>query len=77
MTVNIISPERTLFSGEADSVKLPGEQGAFEVLAGHAPLISTLTAGVVACKGEAPFETAVKGGFVEVARNVVSVCVEV
>lgn len=76
MKVNIVCPERTLYSGEADSVKLPGEKGAFEVLADHAPIISTLVAGKVECKGANPFEVTVSGGFVEVARNEVSVCVE-
>ncbi len=77
MKVTIVSPEKTLYEGEADAVKLPGEYGRFEVLKGHAPIISTLARGTVSCSGAEPFETAVSGGFVEVAADVVSVCVEV
>jgi len=76
MKVSIVSPEQTLYSGEADGVKLPGESGSFEVLQNHAPIISTLSAGKVICVGETPYEVEIKGGFVEVARNEVSVCIE-
>ena len=76
MKVTIVSPERVLFEGEADGVKVPGEKDRFEILKGHAPIISTLSAGEVACSGAEPFTLAVKGGFVEVAEDVVSVCVE-
>ena len=76
MKVTIVSPERTLYQSEAEGVKLPGVQGRFEVLQGHAPIISTLTAGTVECLGNEPFKVTVSGGFVEVAHNAVSVCVE-
>lgn len=76
MKVTIVSPEKTLYEGEAAAVKLPGAKGRFEVLQNHAPLISTLIAGTVECHGEEPFSVKVSGGFVEVARDVVSVCVE-
>lgn len=76
MKVTIVSPEKTLYQGEATGVKLPGTQGRFEVLQGHAPIISTLTNGKVEMMGDQPFEVTVRGGFVEVARDVVSVCVE-
>lgn len=51
MKVTIVSPEKTLYEGEAEGVKLPGTQGRFEVLQGHAPIISTLAAGTVECLG--------------------------
>lgn len=76
MQITIVSPERTLYKGTADAVKLPGGKGRFEVLHGHAPIISTLGEGVVECIGAEPFSVAVRGGFVEVARDEVSVCVE-
>lgn len=76
MKVTIVSPEKTLYEGEAEGVKLPGTQGRFEVLQGHAPIISTLTAGTVECLGKEPYKVTVSGGFVEVANNAVSVCVE-
>ncbi len=76
MKVTIVSPEKTLFEGEVEGVKLPGAKGRFEVLKDHAPLISTLTQGTIECLGNTPYKVTISGGFVEVARNVVSVCVE-
>ncbi len=77
MEITIVSPEKTLFKGNADGVKLPGEMGRFEVLKGHAPLISTLTKGTVECVGDTPFEVEISGGFAEVVSDTVSVCVEI
>lgn len=77
MKVTIVSPEKTLYSGEIETLEVPGENGRFEVLNNHAPIISSLTAGTVTCKGAEPFSLEVKGGFIEVAHNVISVCVEV
>ena len=71
MTLEILSPERTLFSGEVESVTLPGTLGEFTVLRHHAPLISSLTAGEVRFrqKGGGEQSFAVKGGFVEVKKG--------
>lgn len=76
MKVTIVSPEKTLYDAEAEGVKLPGASGRFEILQGHAPIISTLTAGTVECTGKDPYEVTITGGFVEMAHNVVSICVE-
>lgn len=76
MFVRIVSPEKTLFEGEATGVKLPGAGGRFEVLENHAPIISTLSAGKVECVADEPFAVNVRGGFVEVANNQVAICVE-
>lgn len=74
--VTIVSPENVLFEAQADSIVVPGEKGRFEILKGHAPIISSLSAGIITCTGDENFEQAVKGGFVEVAQNNVSICVE-
>ena len=42
-----VSPERVLFSGEVDQVDLPGAEGDMGILAGHAPLVTTLRPGIV------------------------------
>ena len=76
LQVTIVSPEETLFQGAVDSITVPGEKGRFEVLKDHAPIISSLTAGTVICSGENPFEIEISGGFIEVAHNRVSLCVE-
>ena len=77
MKLDVISSYSVLFSGDADSVTLPGVKGSFTVLKNHAPIISVLVAGKVVCKlsdGETK-EIDVKGGLVDVADNKISVCV--
>ena len=73
LKLKIVSPEKIEFAGEVESVKVPGVQGNFEILTGHAPIISTLGKGVVEYDGK---QLPVSGGFVEVQKNVVSLCVE-
>ena len=47
MILEIITPEKELFSGEVTSVKFPGKNGGFEILNNHAPIISTLGKGEI------------------------------
>lgn len=76
MTLEILSPERTLFSGEVESVTLPGALGEFTVLRHHAPLISSLDAGEIRFRQKGSVQSfTVKGGFVEVKKDVISVCI--
>ncbi|MEO6167670.1 MAG: ATP synthase F1 subunit epsilon [Chitinophagales bacterium] len=77
MHLDILTPEKKVFSGEADAVSFPGTAGAFQVLNHHAPLISSLKEGKikVRIKKEERFYT-IKSGFVEVLKNKVTVLVE-
>jgi len=71
---DLVSPERMLLSEDVDMVTLPGAEGYFGVLAGHAPLISALRPGVIEVKrGELPdLKLFVRGGFAEVGgKNVI------
>jgi F-type H+-transporting ATPase subunit epsilon len=45
MQLDILTPEKRIFSGEAQSVSLPGSDGRFQVLNNHAPIISSLQKG--------------------------------
>jgi F-type H+-transporting ATPase subunit epsilon len=63
---DLVSPERLLFSGEVDQVDIPGTEGDFGVLAGHAPLIAMLRPGVLAILGPNEQRFVIKGGFAEV-----------
>ena len=47
MTLEIVSPEARLFSGEVTSVTLPGVDGSFQILNHHAPIVSILSEGVI------------------------------
>ena len=78
MDMTIATPEGVIFEGKVESAKFPGASGAFTVLPRHAAIISALTAGkVVFTQGGIPTEIAIKGGFVEVNKDVISTCVEV
>jgi F-type H+-transporting ATPase subunit epsilon len=62
-----VSPESVLFSGEVDQVDLPGAEGDMGILAGHAPLVTTLRPGIVTIhRGGAHEPVVVTGGFAEV-----------
>ncbi len=74
LKLKIVSPEKVEFTGEVESVKVPGTKGNFEILQNHAPIISTLQKGVVEYDGK---QLAILGGFVEVQKNEVSLCVEI
>ena len=77
MDMTIATPEGIVFEGQVESAKFPGASGVFTVLPRHAALISALTAGkVVYAQGGKLTEMAIQGGFVEVKKNVISVCVE-
>ena len=47
MHLEIITPETKIFDGEVEAVQLPGLDGSFQVLRGHAPIISALREGIV------------------------------
>lgn len=78
MKLRIVSPEKVVFDGEVESVKVPGTLGEFEILNNHAPIISSLGKGKVEYQtGKETGTIEVRGGFVEVKKNEVSICVEV
>ena len=67
---DLVSPEKLLFSGEVNQVDVPGAEGEFGVLAGHAPLVTTLRPGILVIHGEGGAERiVVNGGFAEVGAN--------
>ncbi len=67
---DLVSPERLLFSGEVDQVDVPGTEGDFGVLAGHAPTVSALRPGImtVFVNGQQQ-RMVVLGGFAEVSAD--------
>ena len=76
--LEIISPEKRLFTGMVEWVMLPGAKAPFTVLYNHAPLVSTLCAGDIKWKiGKEKQTMAVKNGFVEVKDNKVTALIEV
>ncbi|MEN9600360.1 MAG: hypothetical protein RL596_2684 [Bacteroidota bacterium] len=78
MTLEILTPEKKLYSGEVYGVQLPGIHGLFEVLDKHAPLVSALGKGnlkILKDKKEAE-NYSIQSGFVEVLNNKTTVLVE-
>ena len=78
MTLEILTPEKKVFEGEAVSVTLPGTVGFFEILNQHAPIISTLKDGKLTVRGVSKQEDIffIKGGVVEASNNKVVVLAE-
>ena len=77
LQLKIVSPEKVEYDGAVESVLVPGTMGQFEILNDHAPIIATLQQGVVEyVTQEGMVSLNILGGFVEVQKNVVSLCVE-
>lgn len=77
MNLEIITPDRKVFGGEAVAVTFPGTEGQFQVLNDHAPLVSTLGKGEVVIDTGAGKQTlVVDGGVVEVLHNKILVLAE-
>ncbi len=76
--LDIVTPAKSVFSGNVVSVTAPGSEGQFQVLAGHAPFLSALTAGEVridlADKSQKTYK--ISGGFFEVSANKAMLLVE-
>jgi F-type H+-transporting ATPase subunit epsilon len=75
---DFVGPERTLYSGEVESVQLPGSEGEMTVLPGHAPVLTTLRVGVIVVtesqgSGKRIY---VRGGFADVGPTSVTVLAE-
>ena len=74
----LVSPEKVAFSGEVDQVDIPGSEGDFGVLAGHAPTIATIRPGIMSVRtGDAKQDFVVLGGLAEVSANGLTVLADV
>ena len=78
MNVEITTPEKTLFIGDAELVQLPGIDGSFEILNNHAPLVSVLKKGNVRMKFSSKKEKLIpiESGVIQVKDNVVLILAE-
>ena len=89
MYLEIVSPEKTLFNGDVNSVSVPGVNGEFEMLNNHAAVVSTLKKGFVKIKGQVKIENVsefekkgdgywlrIKSGTIEMSSNKIIVLVD-
>ena len=71
MQLEIVTPDKKIFSGDVKLVQVPGVSGSFEILNNHAPIISTLEKGNVILVDQGGTETVyeISGGVIEVKAN--------
>lgn len=79
MQIEIITPDKKVYEGDIQSIRVPGEKGSFQVLKDHAPIISTLEDGpviIVDSKGAEIRYRIEGGGIIEVKKNKIALLVE-
>ena len=75
---DLVSPEKLAFSGEVDQVDVPGVEGDFGVLAGHAPVVATIRPGILTVtSGGTQEKIIVLGGLAEVSDKGLTVLADV
>lgn len=79
MHLEIITPEKKIFSGEVDLIQVPGTKGSFAILKNHAPIISTLEEGTIKISSHSGEEHyfEIQGGVIEAKSNNIIVLAEV
>jgi F-type H+-transporting ATPase subunit epsilon len=74
---DLVAPEARVFQGEVDMVVVPGSEGDFGVLAGHAPFMSTIRSGAISIhSGDQVTRTFIHGGFAEVTPDGLTILAE-
>ena len=63
MFLEIVSPEKTIYSGEVSSIAVPGVQGEFEMLNNHAAIVSSLKKGYIKIYGDIKLDDSIKDMF--------------
>jgi F-type H+-transporting ATPase subunit epsilon len=77
ISFDLVSPEQLVLSTEADMVSIPGSEGDMGVMAGHAPVITTLRPGFIAvAQAKEIRRFVVLGGFAEITKDKVTVLAE-
>ncbi|MGJ4952631.1 F0F1 ATP synthase subunit epsilon [Bradyrhizobium sp. HKCCYLS20291] len=75
---DLVSPEKIAFSGEVDQVDVPGQEGDFGVMAGHAPFVATLRPGVLTVTtGGSQQKIIVLGGLAEISDKGLTILADV
>lgn len=75
---DLVSPEKIAFSGEVDQVDVPGQEGDFGVLAGHAPFVATLRPGILTVtSGGSQHKIIVLGGLAEISDKGLTILADV
>lgn len=77
MQIEILTPERMLYSGDIQQVKVPGTSGSFAILHNHAPIMSTLEKGQIKITkhGGKKIYFDIEGGVIQAADNIITILV--
>lgn len=77
MYLELVTPDKKVYEGEVSVATFPGTDGSFQVLNNHAPLISSLSKGILSYEDKEQFhEVTIEGGVVEVLNNKIIVLAE-
>lgn len=77
MYLELVTPDKKVYEGEISVATFPGTDGSFQVLNNHAPLISSLSKGILSYEDKEQFhEVTIEGGVVEVLNNKIIVLAE-
>ena len=79
MQIEILTPEKKIYTGDVYGIQLPGVSGSFEILDKHAPLVSALKKGVIKISLDSKGKTTsynISSGFIEVLNNKATVLLE-
>ena len=78
MKIEIITPDRKVYSGDIKSIRVPGKKGSFQILKDHAPIVSTLENGPVIMVDQEGNETIydISGGVIEAKMNTIILLAE-
>ncbi len=78
MLVEILTPEKKIYTGESKGVQMPGVSGSFEILDNHAPMIAALNSGTIrlANLDGSSKQIKINSGFMECLQNKVVILVE-
>ncbi len=78
MNISVLTPDNSIYTGEVQSVKVPGASGAFTVLKRHMPIVSSLVQGKVtlSLNGGKEISFAIEKGFIEVTNDDISLLVQ-
>ncbi len=76
ISFDLVSPEKLLLSGDAEMITIPGSEGEIGVMAGHAPVLTTLKPGIVTVSGTPATRFVVLGGFAEISPAKLTILAE-
>jgi F-type H+-transporting ATPase subunit epsilon len=78
MTLDIITPDKTIYSGNIEMLRVPGTKGLFQILNNHAPIISTLDKGIIKVRDnkQTELEFDINKGYIKCINNMITILIQ-